>query len=382
MGDANGGSESTTTTTSCLSKNMVDSSGSNMRGGLAPFVAKTYEMVSDPKIEGVIGWGKENNSFVVSDPLRFSCSLLPCYFKHNNFSSFVRQLNTYGFRKVDPDRWEFAHECFLRGQAQLLPNIVRRRKCRSSKDTSSSDLAMKMEDEKDQMVMMELGRLKEEQRVLDETIRGIGDRIKATERKPQQAMAFLVRIAENPDLLHRFLLGSSSNRVNHEEADPESPQQKRRFIKNQQDFMPDVVEDLGEVVEALQVEVFECKGHLGGVGKDGGDREAVDSAEEGVEVASKVVLNEEARVAGVEMVAWRIGMEGWLSCARGHASFEACKGLLEEEEEPVSTTLSANFEVEPQRRQWKTQTTLSEPRGWRMLEIAEREARGGADCGP
>ncbi|KAK1266841.1 Heat stress transcription factor C-1 [Acorus gramineus] len=166
---------------------------------------------------------------------------------------------------------------------------------------------MKMEDEKDQMVMMELGRLKEEQRVLDETIRGIGDRIKATERKPQQAMAFLVRIAENPDLLHRFLLSSSSNRVNREEADPESPQQKRRllthtvtevapsppspppppppppllptttttttkmessstpstilfddgheyysmnsFIKNQQDFMPDVVEDLGEVVE-------------------------------------------------------------------------------------------------------------------------------------
>ena len=60
-----------------------------------PFLTKTFDMVDDPSTDAIVGWSTGNNSFVVWDPPQFAQLLLPRYFKHGNFSSFVRQLNTY-----------------------------------------------------------------------------------------------------------------------------------------------------------------------------------------------------------------------------------------------------------------------------------------------
>ncbi|XP_020583107.1 heat stress transcription factor B-4b-like [Phalaenopsis equestris] len=93
----------------------------------APFLTKTYQLVDDPCTDHIVSWGEDGTSFVVWRPPEFAKDLLPNYFKHNNFSSFVRQLNTYGFRKTVAERWEFANELFRKGKKDILSEIHRRK---------------------------------------------------------------------------------------------------------------------------------------------------------------------------------------------------------------------------------------------------------------
>ncbi|GLT45280.1 hypothetical protein SLA2020_191210 [Shorea laevis] len=92
-----------------------------------PFLMKTYMLVEDPATDDVISWNGDGTGFVVWQPAEFGRDLLPTLFKHSNFSSFVRQLNTYGFRKVATNRWEFCNGMFRKGERELLCNIRRRK---------------------------------------------------------------------------------------------------------------------------------------------------------------------------------------------------------------------------------------------------------------
>ena len=111
-------------------------SGQAPQTTITAFLAKLWALVNDPTCDDLITWDSSGGSFHVYDQARFSREILPRYFKHNNFASFIRQLNMYGFRKVssiehgslknEGDDIEFAHPHFLRGQESLLEMIKRR----------------------------------------------------------------------------------------------------------------------------------------------------------------------------------------------------------------------------------------------------------------
>jgi len=109
----------------------------------APFVVKTYQLVSEPSNSPYVSWSDTKDSFIVWNPVDFAADILPHYFKHNNFCSFIRQLNTYGFRKAESKQWEFKHDLFLEKHPEMLKDISRRKskKREATSDPSPNDFS-------------------------------------------------------------------------------------------------------------------------------------------------------------------------------------------------------------------------------------------------
>ncbi|TVU35110.1 hypothetical protein EJB05_16981 [Eragrostis curvula] len=184
---------------------------------LPPFLSKTYEMVDDPATDAVVGWTPPGTSFVVANQAEFCRDLLPKYFKHNNFSSFVRQLNTYGFRKVDPEQWEFANEEFIRGQRHRLKNIHRRKPIfsHSSHNPSTGPLAdherREYEEEIERLkgenaaLTLELEKNAEKKVLTDNRMQELEDKLIYLEDRQKNLITYIRDIVKAPEFLSRFV---------------------------------------------------------------------------------------------------------------------------------------------------------------------------------
>merc|ERR1711990_1141047 len=102
------------------------------------FLCKVWQLVNDEKNKDLVGWSTAGNSFIIHDPANFAKQVLPNYFKHQRVDSFIRQLNMYGFRKVQSldsgalkstiDAVEYSNENFIKGRADLLEHIKRNKR--------------------------------------------------------------------------------------------------------------------------------------------------------------------------------------------------------------------------------------------------------------
>ena len=56
------------------------------------FLLKLYKLLEDNKNFNIVSWSSDGKSFIIKDINKFSLQVLPAYFKHKNFSSFIRQV--------------------------------------------------------------------------------------------------------------------------------------------------------------------------------------------------------------------------------------------------------------------------------------------------
>ncbi|XP_039031263.1 heat stress transcription factor A-2d-like isoform X2 [Hibiscus syriacus] len=155
--------------------------------GPPAFLTKTFDMVDDPGTNHMVSWGRGGSSFI-------------------------------GFRKIDPDKWEFENEGFLRGQKDLLKSIRRRKTPSQTPPPSQESLGPCLEVGRfgldgevnrlrrdKQVLMMEVVKLRQQQLTTRAYLQATEERLQITEKKQQQMMSFLARAMQNPGFLQQLM---------------------------------------------------------------------------------------------------------------------------------------------------------------------------------
>ena len=110
------------------------------------FLSKLYQILSEKDYSQYIHWSHDGLSVIISDPTGLTKKVLPKFYNHHNYASFVRQLNMYNFHKIRTDpksnEQKYAHSEFYKGKtAQEIQEIRRKIKTDDKKEKNkiSSD---------------------------------------------------------------------------------------------------------------------------------------------------------------------------------------------------------------------------------------------------
>ena len=88
------------------------------------FIFTTYDILKAGYEE--IAWSEDGKTFIIRNPERFALNILPQYFGHSQFASWVRAANAHDFKKTGR-KGEWQHPSFLRDRPDLLPTIHRKK---------------------------------------------------------------------------------------------------------------------------------------------------------------------------------------------------------------------------------------------------------------
>ncbi|KAF2305078.1 hypothetical protein GH714_001631 [Hevea brasiliensis] len=172
---------------------------------------------------------------------------------------FLSKTYDMGFRKVDPDRWEFANEGFLRGQKHLLKSISRRKPAHGHAhqpvqkphgQNSSVGACVEvgkfgLEEEVERLkrdknvLMQELVRLRQQQQATDGQLQAMVQRLQGMEQRQQQMMSFLSKAMQSPGFLAQFVQQQNESNRRITEANKKRRLKQDGISENENSSAPD-----------------------------------------------------------------------------------------------------------------------------------------------
>jgi hypothetical protein len=190
---------------------LPDDSGSWQKckttNSISMFLRKTYRMI-DTCDSRIASWTTDGEMFVVKNPISFETTIIPQYFDHKKLSSFSRQLNFYGFKKMQlkpvhkseyntktSKYLTFYHENFKRGRCDLLKEI--RRSTRTSLPAGHSD---NLTNEHNCDALQK--RVEELEEKIDETRRDFNYGLKRIEVECMSRLERMFRVMQQPQQQH------------------------------------------------------------------------------------------------------------------------------------------------------------------------------------
>ena len=112
------------------------------------FPEKLFNILQNKNNQSIINWDKEGKVVVIENKFKFS-KLLEKYFKGQNYDSFIRQLNLYGFEKLvnikKSDKECFSLENFTKNSSLEEIRQIKRKKMKNNKSIKIDNIGNKDE---------------------------------------------------------------------------------------------------------------------------------------------------------------------------------------------------------------------------------------------
>ena len=120
--------------------------GSVKKKGKTSFLENLHDILENPDWQRYICWSEGGDSILITDQQGFCTECLLQTYNHQNYSSFTRTLNVYGFSKVkhDPKHLEYKNINFRRGERDLVTTI--QRKANEKKKMNEAGTKRKLEE--------------------------------------------------------------------------------------------------------------------------------------------------------------------------------------------------------------------------------------------